>query len=76
MTVSPRPSIPSETPTLLADVIADWCGVYGGGPEFGDHDDDCPCRICFTIAVTNRIREAVANESRATHQELRWVERL
>jgi len=52
-----------ETPDELAEQVADWCMVYGGGPENGsDHPENCKCRMCFTGMVARRIREAVRNE--------------
>jgi len=52
-----------ETPNELAEQIADWCGVYGGGPENGsDHPEKCKCRMCFCGMVEHRIRESVKNE--------------
>lgn len=50
-----------ETPDELAEQIADWCGVYGSGPD-GDHPKDCKCRNCFTFEVEQRIRQSVNNE--------------
>jgi len=50
-----------ETPDELADSLADKLGVYGV------HDDLCsvdPCRVCFVSEMTQRIRDAVANEVR------------
>jgi hypothetical protein len=41
----------------LVEDIADMCGVYGCGPENGDHPKDCPCRICFTAKMKDRIIE-------------------
>ena len=48
-----------ETPQELAEALADLVGVYGG------HDDDepKPCRICWTMDMTDRIRKAVENET-------------
>ena len=51
-----------ETPSELADAIADMLGIYGNGPEFGDHPDDCKCRMCFVIRMEDRIRDSVENE--------------
>lgn len=51
-----------ETTTELAETIADMLGVYGTGPEFGDHSEDCSCRTCFVLNMEDRIREAVENE--------------
>ena len=51
-----------ETVEELADAIADMVGVYGCGPEHGDHEDDCNCRMCLVIDMTDRIRQAVENE--------------
>jgi hypothetical protein len=44
----------------FAERLADWMGVYGS-PE-GDHEEDCECRICFTIAVTDCIERIHQNE--------------
>ena len=49
-----------ETPSDLAEKIADLCGVFGAGPD-DDHADDCPCRICFVVGMEYRIRESVKN---------------
>lgn len=51
-----------ETPEELADTIATWLGFYG---SHTDDEVDCPkdCRICFTVSVTQRIRDAVTNEA-------------
>ena len=62
-----RPAISPyiETVEELAEQVADWCGVYGGGPENGaDHPADCKCRICFTGMVERRIRASVENDKR------------
>lgn len=45
-----------ETPRELAEAIADLVGVYGGGPEEGDHPSDCKCRMCFVSEMEERIR--------------------
>jgi len=50
-----------ETPDELAESIADMSGVYGAAPV-GGHDDDCACRLCFTVGMARRIRESVTNE--------------
>lgn len=51
-----------EVPEEFAEQIADWAGVYGGGPADGsDHPDDCKCRMCFTEMVTKRIYKSVTN---------------
>lgn len=42
----------------IVEHIADLHSVYGTGPEFGDHEDDCPCRICFTSLWAKRIEQA------------------
>ena len=51
-----------ETTHELAEHIADLIGIYLSGPEFGDHPDDCSCRMCFVLNMEDRIREAVENE--------------
>lgn len=51
-----------ETVDELADAIADMLGVYGAGPEYGSHDDECDCRNCFVIRMEDRIRNAVKND--------------
>lgn len=51
-----------ETPGELADAIADMLGIYGIGPEFGDHPDECECRMCFVIRMEDRIRDSVEND--------------
>ena len=50
-----------ETLDDIVEQLADWCDIYGCG-EDGDHAPDCQCRICFTIGLKKRIREAVAIE--------------
>ena len=51
-----------ETLDDIVEQLADWCGAYGCGEEDGDHAPDCRCRICFTLGLKARIREAVAIE--------------
>lgn len=51
-----------ETPQELAECIVDMCGIYGIGPEVGNHDDTCRCRTCVIISLTERIRQSVMNE--------------
>jgi len=48
-----------ETLDDVIEGIADICGVYGCGPEEGEHPDDCRCRICFTAELEQRIIRAV-----------------
>jgi len=50
----------AETPPDLAEDIADLLGVYGAPPE--THADGCECRLCFTLGMSQRIRESVENE--------------
>lgn len=50
-----------ETPPELAEEIADMLGVYGSSPD--GHAEGCECRLCFTVGMSRRIRESVANES-------------
>ena len=49
-----------ETPDELADLIANWLHCYGSHSDDGECAKDC--RLCFTVAVTERIRESVKNE--------------
>lgn len=56
-----------ETIPELVEDIADMCGVYGSPPEpiegkLMEHPENCNCRICFTIDLEERIRQAVKNE--------------
>ena len=51
-----------ETVDELAEELADMLGIYGDWPEFGDHPDDCKCRVCFVIRMEDRIRDSVENE--------------
>ena len=51
-----------ETVEDLAENIADMAGVYDTLDYIGDHEDSCMCRVCFVIRITERIRQAVANE--------------
>jgi hypothetical protein len=57
-----------ESVDELVEWIADKMGVYGTGP--GDvpegHPDNCPCRICFTIEMKERIYKAVESHPRCT----------
>lgn len=46
----------------LVEEIANMLGIYGIGPEDGDHPDDCKCRMCFVSTMEDRIRDAVENE--------------
>jgi len=55
-----------ETPRELAEHIADLCGIYGCGPEEGDHPDDCKCRICFVVEMQSRILVSVQNAAKVT----------
>ena len=62
-----------ETPDELAEVLADWLGIYRDSrcdnlelatkDETGDtHIDRCDCRVWWTYRMTLRIRKSVANE--------------
>lgn len=51
-----------ETVTELAEDIADKLSIYGSGPKFDVHSDNCKCRICFIVEMEDRIREAVEND--------------
>ena len=52
-----------ETPDELADAIADMVGVYGACAEILDEPCAGKCRPHFVSEMTNRIREAAANEA-------------
>lgn len=62
-----------ETVPELAEQIADWCGIYGACSSDGDtgcrFDLQNPicCRVGFTEAMEQRIREAVKNDARVNH---------
>lgn len=49
-----------ETPTELAEALADLLGIYGA------HEEDEPkiCRVCFVSDMTMRIGQSVINELR------------
>lgn len=57
-----------ETPSDLAEEIADWVGVYGSCKSDGykgcqiSNKLDC-CRVGFIEEVEKRIRESVSNET-------------
>ena len=64
-----------ETPALLWQImietlddiieeLADQVGVYGAGPEDGEHSEKCDCRICFTVGLRGRIERAVEVEAK------------
>jgi len=53
----------TETPPDLAEELADMLGVYGAAPD--SHVEDCECRLCFTVGMSQRIRESVENERSA-----------
>lgn len=48
-----------ETLDDIVEELADKFGVYGTGPEEGDHPADCKCRICFCAWLKGRIERAV-----------------
>ena len=57
-----------ETPSDLADHLADKLGIYSD-PRCGDtaerldvHVDDCECRVWWVPNMAERIRQAVKNE--------------
>jgi hypothetical protein len=61
------------TPPELAEEIANEINRYGvHKPEFendGEALKDCPCRMCYVMDLTRRIRESVRNEGMlAFHQ--------
>jgi len=51
-----------ETVQELCECLADKLGIYGNGPKFDVHSDNCKCRICFVTTMEDRIREAVEND--------------
>ncbi len=53
-----------ETPEELADHLADGFYIYGGCTKADDDwRAECKgCRICWKEQMTERIRQAVANE--------------
>jgi|GEM_PF-1912604 hypothetical protein len=67
-----------ETVSDLANVIADWIGVYGAckdegksdGCEFSEKKVAC-CRVGFTMHLEERIREAVENDKKIEEMNLR-----
>lgn len=64
-----------ETVEELAEAIADMADVYGVS-TFKEHENSCKCRVCFVLRMTERIRQAVANEKprhREDTAETVWV---
>ena len=61
-----------ETVEELAEQIADWLGVFGGCKNISSDDENCTydkwkpfcCRVGFIGAISERMREAVANEKK------------
>ena len=55
-----------ETPGDVADQVADWLEVYGA------HSDACtegrPCRSCFVLELTERMRQACEDERKSFGQ--------
>lgn len=51
-----------ETVDELVEELADMLGIYGTGPKFDEHPDDCTCRICFVTQMKERIKNAVKND--------------
>ncbi len=61
-----------ETVDDLAERLADMMMVYSSDrcaavdcecrEEWGNHQDECLCRMCFTSDIRRRIRESVENE--------------
>lgn len=49
-----------ETPSELADSLADLIGIYGVHQE----DEKQNCRICFCSEMIERIKQSVINENR------------
>lgn len=69
-----------ETVPDLADKLADWLGIYGGCKNLHEDDDNCTydkcnpfcCRIGFTGAMEERIRESVENEKMLGLEPPKW----
>jgi hypothetical protein len=67
-----------ETVEDLSEQIADWLGIYGGCKNNSSCDNECTydknkpfcCRIGFVGAISERIREAVDNDSKLEKFEL------
>jgi len=67
-----------ETVSDLANVIADWIGVYGAckcegksdGCEFSEKKVTC-CRVGFTMHLEERIRDAVENDNKIEEMNLK-----
>ena len=55
-----------ETPSELADHLADLLGIYEDPncTEEKHEAGECDCRVHWVIQMTKRIREATKNESR------------
>jgi len=51
-----------EMPADIAEELADKFGIYGTHNE--QNPNDCKCRVCFVVGMTDRIRRAVDNEQR------------
>ena len=56
-----------ETVDEIAEEMADKLGIYEASrktmiDEWGNHDDQCDCRMCFVSKFTERLRGAVRNE--------------
>lgn len=68
-----------ETPGELAELLADWLGIYGSLPQYDngpqhdldcqcEHEEHCRCRMCFVLPMTARIRQSVKNEKALNSQ--------
>ena len=51
----------------LAEWLADECGVWGSYDDeaMAGHPDACHCRLCWTMDVKRRMREAVRRDPAA-----------
>jgi hypothetical protein len=58
-----------ETPSELAEVLADKLGVYGGHDEKCEEKPGHLCRVCWVPLMADRIRESVKNELQLSGQE-------
>lgn len=57
--------MPHEDVTDVAEFVAEICGIYGIGPEYGDHPDDCRCRMCFVADFVRDMEDRIREVERA-----------
>lgn len=58
-----------ETLDDIIEELADKFGVYGIGPQEGDHPAGCKCRICFCAWLKGRLERAAEVEHRLKRSE-------